>query len=85
MTTTTTKPTAAQVNDMDGRTVTELHFDPNTGVSFVVGLHGCTEIRYHSPMCEGDRHFCDVYGTDGTARRCLVFEDVVFAAQEPTT
>lgn len=27
----------------------------------VVGQDGVTEIRYHTPMGDGDRHFLDVY------------------------
>jgi len=29
--------------------------------TYTVGHRNCTEIMYHEPLGEGDRHYCDIF------------------------
>ena len=37
------------------------------------------EIKYHYPMGEGDKHYCDVYYTDGTIERLFEPNTITFS------
>jgi hypothetical protein len=46
--------------------------------SYTVGKTTVTKIEYHSPMGEGDRHYCDVYCEDGCVMRIFNLNSVEF-------
>ena len=46
--------------------------------SMRVGSTGVKEIKYHIPMGEGDKHFCDVYYEDGSVIRKFNINSIEF-------
>lgn len=38
----------------------------------------CSKIEYHEPKGEGDAHFCDCYGFDGTIDRLFRPDSITF-------
>lgn len=47
-----------------------------------VGIKGVIEIMYHTPMGEGDAHYCDVKFESGTVDRLFNPDNVTFMNQE---
>ena len=45
---------------------------------YVVGEAGVKEIQYHTPLGEGDKHYCDVVFEDGLVRRIFNISSFVF-------
>ncbi len=68
---------AAKLPDLPGsRRVLKVWIGENHQCT--VGISGVTEIRYHSPCGEGDRHFVDVYYDAGHSERWLSIQGVSF-------
>lgn len=47
---------------------------------YSVGEHGVTEIQYHKPQGDGDRHYCDIYLENGQIIRQFNINEIEFAA-----
>ena len=71
----------ADLSDMDKRKITGFN-DQYNGLSYRVGREGITEIKYHTPKGEGDRHFIDVYYQDGTAIRWILDNILILFEKE---
>ena len=65
----------ANLGDMAGRKV--VRFMEGEDV-FSICSAEISDIRYHTPLGEGDKHFIDVYYTDGTSERFLTPRRIKF-------
>lgn len=73
----------ARLDDADTKIV-ESYFTHNENdeiVSVYVGYGDIKEIRYHYPLGDGDKHFCDVYDDKGLAWREFDIISVTFVKE----
>lgn len=73
----------AELNDLDNRNVIgfRTHRIDGTMYDLMIGQNNIKDMRYHTPIGDGDKHFIDVYYSDGSVKR---FFDIVqiFASKE---
>ncbi|MDF2881256.1 MAG: hypothetical protein K0R54_1813 [Clostridiaceae bacterium] len=71
----------ANLYDMNNRKV---HYVTLADNNTIIKLcdNNVTDIKYHTPCGEGDRHFVDIYYSDGTAMRLFNIEHIAFCVQE---
>ena len=58
---------------MDDRNIRGVMFPD--GSTIVAGSEDASEIKYHEPRGEGDRHYIEIYG-DGLVRRIFEFKEL---------
>ena len=60
------------------KTVYLLNVTPDTRSYITVDGEHVKEIKYHTPLGEGDKHFVDIYYTDGRCSRMFSIDYVRF-------
>lgn len=73
----------ANLQDANDLNVSSYSYYDEVGSECIVSLkNGITEIRYHYPIGEGDKHFVDVYQNGKLAWRDLNVSSVTFSQMD---